>query len=427
MLMLNELAQLFDTIDLNWCDNPGKEIHETQNYKKLLAVFPNLQNIFRQGLKDNPFEHLRTSRHIFRIFKIYFLIRKGVFDHGLLSSEAIQRIRRKLLKVSELDERYLPVIIMYHDIGRFYDRKTHAYQSSNLIAKEALFESFGFSEQEKLFLQKIIEYHLLLPTIYTGESTFFGVLSLINNKEFIKLISNLDTNVTNQFVDLLETFTYIDILGYPYSRIFDHYLKYYEEINRILKEILALWSAPDKIVSRAKHYSLQWTNWRLAGGLRIFQFVHTKPYLTEDFYYNILKESIQSKCEKYGIDFQWDEIKKKFFTNIYKFQLKYALPFLMLLAFNEFKRMRLKKGHKISSKLLQFWILLSREIDRRNLGTKEVVWNIFFENMPYWSEITKHFIEKLDINRLKNVVRNGIIKFDEIRREYNFYLDFSQL
>ena len=37
-------------------------------------------------------------------------------------------------------------------------------------------------------------------------------------------------------------------------------------------------------------------DWRIAGGLRIFQFVETKPYLTEEFYYDKIKESIKEHC-----------------------------------------------------------------------------------------------------------------------------------
>ncbi len=425
--MLNELAHLIDGIDLTWCDNPGKEIHETENYKKLLALFPNLEQIFQKGLDINQFEHLRTSRHIFRIYKVYFSIKNGTFEHELLSTESIQQIQAKIQRIAKINPKYIPVVIMYHDIGRVFNRKIHAYKSSELIAKYALFDAFGFSETEKLILRKVVEYHLLLPTIYTGESTFFGIISLINDPEFTKLISTSEKNYTSLFVDLLELFTYIDILGYPYSRIFDHYIRYYEHMNQILKEILRLYPATEKILSKAKEYSLQWTDWRLAGGLRIFQFIHTKPHLTKEFYYSILKESIRPLYETQAGGFNWDSIKNEYLANTYKFQLKYALPLLVLLAFNEFRRMRLKKDHKISSKLLEFWIILSTEIDKRNLSDKLAVWNIFFEEMPFWSEITKQFIEKLEIDKLKTIIQTGTIIYDERRKEFNFHLDFSQL
>jgi hypothetical protein len=99
----------------------------------------------------------------------------------------------------------------------------------------------------------------------------------------------------------------------------------------------------------------------------------------------------------------------------------------MLLAFGEFRRAQLNKDQKVSSKLLRFWILLSAEINRRGLNAEEAVWNIYFENLPFWSDIPKGFYEKLEITALKSVIQNATLRFDEARREYNFFLDFSAL
>ncbi|MHA1649150.1 MAG: hypothetical protein ACTSYB_03060 [Candidatus Helarchaeota archaeon] len=425
--MIEKLEKFFVSIDLTWCDNLGKDVHTSPSYQQLLDFFPNLRELIQEGLKNDKFEYIRTLRHIFRLFKIYFLLKAGNFEYQYLSTISLQKIREKIEKFSDMNELYLPLILMYHDIGRFYDRKVHAYQSSKLIVERNLFDCFPLSDLEKLLLRKVIEYHLLLATIYTGESTFFGILSLLNDHEFVKLISYSGKSYADLFVDLLELFTYLDILGYPYSRVFDHYLKYYEEINNKLKILLKLWPNYSEIVLKAKQFSLEWLDWRLAGALRIFQFVHTKPHLTQEFYYSILRESLRPECEKRGITFQWQEVKKRFLPHIYKFQLKYALPLLMLLAFGEFKRFRLKENQKISPKLLQFWILLSQEVTRRGLSEKEVVWNIYFENLPFWSEITNSFIQKLEIHRLKGIINAAKLDFDEERKEYNLYLDFNRL
>ena len=425
--MLHDLANLFEEIEIIWCDNPGKEIYKHVNYEKLISLFPNLKEIHLIGLNSDKFEFDRTMRHVFRSFKIYFLLKQGLFTHQSLSDKSLKELKEKIQNISNLNEIYLPIIIMYHDIGRFIDRKLHAYQSSSMISKEALLDCFKLTSMEKLLLRKLIEYHLLLATIYTGESTFFGSLSLINDKEFIELISFPDRNYAELFVDLLETFTYLDILGYPYSRIFDHYLNYYKEISLKLKNLLKLWPDHHKINYLAKEYSLQWTDWRLAGALRIFQFVKTEPHLTEEFYFNVLKESIRPECEKKNQILNWNLIKNKYLSNIYKFQTKYALAFLMLLAFGELKRLGLKQNQVISPKLLLFWIFLSSEVQKRGLSEKEVIWNIYFEKLPFWSDMTKSFIEKLEINELKAIIKNATIKFDKYRGEYNLILDFGKL
>ncbi|NVM52328.1 MAG: hypothetical protein HWN66_01410 [Candidatus Helarchaeota archaeon] len=424
--MLDDLAKLFEKIDLIWCDNPGKEIQKSDNYQNLLVIFPNLKQIHQEVHKTNLFEFNRTMRHIFRSLKIYYLLKQEAFTYQSLSNTSLKKLKGKIEKNSVF-KFYLPIILIYHDIGRFIDRKTHTYQSSNLILKNNLLDCFELSEIEKLLLRKIIEYHLLLATIYTGESTFFGILSLLNDKEFIDLISFEDRKYAGLFVDLLEVFTYLDVLGYPYSRIFDHYLKYYEEINKKLKNLLALWPNLDEIISRAKDYSFQWTDWRLANALRVFQFVETTPHLTREFYFNVLKESIRPECDKRGINFNWNSMKNEYLSNIYKLQLKYGLPLLMLLAFGEFKRFQLKEHQTIPPKLLLFWILLANEIKKRGLDNEEVVWNIYFEKIPFWSEITKRFTEKLEMSKLKSIVNHAIIQFDEKRREYALYLDFGEL
>ena len=351
--MEKQLDKLFEDIDLVWCDNPEKEIHKSTNYQNLLDIFPNLQTLFQEGVERDPFEFYRTMRHIFRSLKIFFMLQDGTFKYKSLSNESIQKLKIKLRK---FPDKYLLIILMYHDLGKLFDRKTHTFQSSRLIKKNDLFNCFDLSSVEKLLLRKVIEYHLLFATIYTGESTFFGMLSLLNDKEFTHLIS--DRKVMDIFIDLLELFTYNDILGYPYAQVFDHYLKFYGEINQKLKGLLGLWPNRDEITSLAKSYSLEWTEWRLAGALRIFQFVETKPHLTKEFYYNVLKESLRPIYEKSGEQFDWNVIKNTDLSNIYKFQMKYALAFLLILAFGEFKRFRLKENQNISPKLMQFWILL---------------------------------------------------------------------
>jgi len=425
--MQNALEALFERIDLNWCDNPGKEILASENYTRLLALFPNLQELNQDWIQTDAFEFNRTMRHIFRCLKVYYLLKNGTFSYDSLSKDSYEKLRQKIERFTVQNELLLPILLMYHDIGRFIGRAAHTYHSADLIVRRGLLDAFKISDTEKLILRKTIEYHLLLATIYTGESTFFGLLSLLNDKEFTQILKIKNGKNIEFFVDLLEIFTYIDVLGYPYSRIFDHYLIYYEQINKILQSLLRLWPDQAAITSKAKEYSLQWTDWRLACALRIFQFINTEPYLTEAFYFDALKQSLRSECEGRGVKFDWSSIKTKFLSDNYKFQAKYALAFLMLLTFGEFKRAKLEKDQKVSSKLLRFWILLSAEIKRRGLNAEESVWNIYFEKLPFWSDIPKGFSEKLEVNALKSVIQNATLTYDKDRKEYNLFLDFSDL
>lgn len=420
--MLDQLRELIDQIDLNWCDNPGKDIHLSENYRQLMTLFPNLQKIHQMGLENDKFEFDRTIRHVFRTLKVYFSIQEHTFHHSSLEDATIEKIRKKFLRFAP---KYIPLLLIYHDIGRFIDRKTHASQSSKLILEHRLLEDFQLSELEQLLLRKLIEYHLLIATTFTGESTFFGILSLLNDEAFVELISQ--ENYPELFIDMLEAFTYLDVLGYPYAQVFDHYLNYYEEIGMKFKHLLTFNPDLVKATDQAKRYSLQWTDWRLAAALRIFQFIGTKPHLTKEFYFAALQTSIRPECETRGVTFNWIKLKDTFLANTYKFQIKYALAFLLVLAFGEFKRFRLKENQQLSSKLLLFWIALNNELKIRGLDMPEVVWNVYFENLPFWSELTTEFISKLHIESLKSVIHLAEIYFDDTKKEYNMILDFKNL
>jgi hypothetical protein len=314
---------------------------------------------------------------------------------------------------------------MYHDIGKFFDKNNHPNQSFLLIESKNLLDPFNLSKEDKLLITKVIQYHLLFATIFTGESTFYGVYSLLNDPGFNELISN-KRNIT-RFLDLLEIFTFIDILGYHYTKIFDHYLKYYDEIHSNLKKILSYWPDKKKALKKAREFSQEWLEWRIAGALRIFQFVETKPYLTKDFYFDKLKESIKETNNEIISNLDWKSIKQQYLIYSYKIQMKYSLALLMILAFGSFQRMGLKINTGISHKLLLFWVLLSKEIKIRSREKNDSPWNIILEGMPHWSKIDNSMIEKINDKNIENLIHNSNHKFNNQRNEFFFYLDFKSI
>ena len=66
------------------------------------------------------------------------------------------------------NELILPIILMYHDIGRLEDKKDHPSYSYHLISEMKLLDNYDLFETEKTIIKKIIQYHLLFATIYTG-------------------------------------------------------------------------------------------------------------------------------------------------------------------------------------------------------------------------------------------------------------------
>jgi hypothetical protein len=420
--MIESLAHIFDNLDLTWIDS-SKEILTSQIYTDLLSIFPNLKGIFQEGENNDNDEFLRTIRHVIRAFKVFFLLKNGNFMHDSLSQNSLNTLRDKLKRIEEINEKFLPLIFMYHDIGRFFDKKDHPYQSHVVILNKELLDSFDLLDVEKLIIDKIIQYHLLFASIYTGEATYFGVYSILIDSEFVKLLSS--EKYRELFVDLLEIFTYIDILGYSYAKIFDHYIKYFNEINRNLKQILKSWPDKNKALKKATDISQDWIEWRISGAMRIFQFVETKSYLTREFYFNKLRESVIEIKNEMIEGLEWEIIKKNYLTPSSQIQIKYGLGVLMILAFGNFFRSRMKKDSTISNKLAIFWILLSKEIGVRSKGDDLSLWNVYFINLPNLLKIGKEFANKIDIKTIEIIITNSTQEFDERRKEYSLLLDFK--
>jgi hypothetical protein len=422
--MLNSLQKLFKDIDLIWIDSVVN-IDTTDEFVSLLSIFPNLKTICQDAQEKNKDEIQRTIRHIFRSYKIFFLIKSGEFLHETLSQESMSKIQEMVLNQDSKNQFLIPIILMYHDIGRYVDNKKHPYYSYYLISNMNLLESFKLSHNEKLLIKKIIHFHLLIATIYTGESTFYATYSLLNDPEFIELLSY--ENSIDRFIELLEVFTYIDILGYYYTKIFDHYIKYYNEISSKLKDILNLWTDKEQALKKAKDYSYEWLEWRLAGALRIFQFVETKPHLTEKFYYGKLEDSIKESDNQLLSKLNWDLLKDRYLSHSYKIQLRYSLALLMILAFGNFQRMGLKINTGVSYKLILFWTLLSKEVKSRSGNRNHCLWKVFLEGMPHWSKIDKTFMEKITEEKIDFIIHHASHEFEKNKQEFNLYLDLTQV
>jgi hypothetical protein len=292
-----------------------------------------------------------------------------------------------------------------------------------VISNRKLLEPFDLLDVERLLVDKVIQYHLLFASIYTGEATFFGTSSLLNDPELVKLVSN--DRYCDLFVDMFEIFTYIDILGYSYAQIFDHYIKYFDEINRNLKQILKMLPDKKKAMEKALDISQEWIEWRIAGAMRIFQFVETKPYLTREFYFGKLKDSISESKFELVEGLEWDVIKKKYLISSSQVQIKYGLGFLMLLTFGNLFRSSLKKDRNISDKLVFFWLILSKEIRTRSKGDIFSLWNVYFINLPNLWKSDKEFASILDIETIARIIRNSKQEFDEKRNENSLFLDFK--
>lgn len=422
--MIKELQKLFKTITLSDIDSI-KDIMNNQVYLEFTSLYPNLKNISVLGKERDPQEFNRTVKHIFRTIKVFSLIQDGKFHYSGLSHDSISQIQAKIKRISDFNMDLIPIILVYHDIGKFIRKRDHPQQSFKLIQEEGLLNPFKLNKKTQILIKKVIQYHVLFATIYTGESTYYGTYSLINDAELVNLI--LETHYLSLFIDTLEVFTYIDILGYSYSQIFDHYIKYYEEINLNLKEILSLLPEIESALEKALFYSRSWIEWRIAGALRIFQFVSTQTYLTPDFYYEKLKISLHSIPNDVLVVNNWEKFIRNELKHSYRVQIKYGLAFLMILAFGSFHRASMIENVEISSNLLSFWILITKEIMRRSKEDTKAPWNVYILGIKNWFLIPTKVLKKINLSYIQSILNNAKSVYDSNINEYTLNLDLSKI
>ncbi|MBY9012396.1 MAG: hypothetical protein KGD70_08475 [Candidatus Lokiarchaeota archaeon] len=423
-MIIKDLQTIFSDVSLNRIDS-SEEIEQSHFYTEFLRSFPNLGEVFNLGLSRDNQEFERTIKHIFRSIKIYLKILGNTFSYKGFSNQTTSKLAKKIEDIQKYSSLIIPLILIYHDIGKFVRKRDHPQQSFILISERKLLSPFNLLENDSTLIQKVIQYHILFATIYTGESTYYGTYSLIKDSALVQIIS--DPQYLDLFVDLLEIFTYIDILGYSYSQMFDHYVIYYERISHKLKDIFRLLPNKEIAIQKALQYSKDSIDWRIAGGLRIFQFVGTKPYLTEEFYYNIIKASLESIPYK-KLNFtrnEWELLKKNVLGQSCKIQIKYGLAFLMVLAFGSFSRASFNEDVKISHKLVLFWMLLCRETINRATNDEYGLWNVYILGIHNWWALSTGDFAKIDENLISSIIQGAESFFDEELREYTLNLDLS--
>lgn len=421
--MINLLQNIFNKFSLEDIDSL-KDIINSQIYREFILLYPNLESIFSGGYEKDSLEFIRTVRHIFRTIKVYLLLHAQKFQYLGFSNQSTEQILAKITKINSFNPDLIPLILVYHDIGKFIRKRDHPMQSYYLISEKDLLNPYKLDKNLNLLIKKVIQYHVLFATIYTGESTYYGTYSLIQDKDLVDLI--LNSNFLNVFVDCLEVFTYIDILGYSYSQIFDHYLGYYDKINSNLKDIFSRAPDIDLALNMALRLSHAWIKWRIAGALRIFQFVSTQPYLTEEFYYDKLKSSLLTlPTELDGLI--WENLVNKMLSESCKVQIKYGLAFLMILAFGSFHRATMDQNAEISSNLIYFWLTLTNEIKKRSKKDFKGIWNVYILGIKNWFSIQPKTFKIINPTFIQDIIKNSKSSFDETLNEYTLNLDLSKL
>ncbi len=428
--MQDFLQFLVKTISLSSIDNPEGCILDSAAYKKFVQVLPSLCRIQDVGLEKNPEELQYTMQHTLRALTVYSQFRNGVFEKfkGFnLSQASIKSIQRLLDECNDHKTSYLSLVLALHDIGRPFNRANHSYESARLVETFNLLEKFNLTEKEHLLVSKVIKYHLLVGSIYSGESTFYYLTSLCQDHEFVLLLEDLQ--FIKLFAALNTVFTVFDIWGYSYGRIFDHYIRQYIQIKDQLVNLLSLWPDREILAQQARIICQTRLEWRLASAVRIFQFLGTSPELTYNFYVKKVKEAAAAYLQQELDDALWVRFKRDQLSELYKTQLKYGLGLLQRLASGQNYRY-VRKGHvpqRIYPDLIRFWVLLDRKIRELNQTSPfpHAIWNIFFDGLPQRYLDAMHLLLKQDMTDFEKVLAHATPVYDSIRQENILHLDFS--
>lgn len=382
---------------------------------------PEWDKLIQKGLEVDREETLRTIRHIFRSIYIYFSLQNDQILEDL-NSGFNSFLTSNFKTLYDIHPDLFIYVLLYHDIGRPFNKEWHTFESAKILQEENLFLKSQIPQKYIAILLGVIKHHLLLGTIFTGESSYMGALVLLKDN-FLHSIWKSEKD-TELFFQILLIFTIIDILGYDYSKIFNHYLHYY---LRIKDNLIKSFNYIRTIDIREKEHSLYVMfqkldeanlKWRLACSLRIFQFVSTKPNLTENFYFRKIDQGL----EKIGANWQ---LFKEILGNSHSIiQYKYALPLMMILASGSFSRSPIDKDFIINKNLYRFWEVSTSKVKKNIVHQKRVtLWNIIFQFPRNWFRDID-FLKLLRSKSLFALIERARPVFDDSLSAYHLYISY---
>jgi hypothetical protein len=399
----HKIKNIFKDLKLDIWSISEDNLFTSKKVLRLANLFPEWFNILKKGFQNDRKEALRTLKHTIHTLFVYFSIMNKTFTKDVNKGNII-KLRRLLIKLHEYNPVFFPLILLYHDLSRPFNRTWHNIKSEELINQNQLLTKYNLSKSVKQLIRLVIKHHLLIGTIFTGESSYFGSISLYS--DLIDNNKKISTAQIRILFDTLKAFTFIDIWGYNYANIYDHYFHYYNEICNNLSGAFQNYfslrnenhqkKSLNKILFQLDYQNLKW---RISGSLRIFQFVSTQSYLTENFYYSKIKQGL-TKIGK-----NWVQFRRSLGQNHPRIQLKYALPLLMILSTNNFKRGPIKESIRVQEDIFNFWTLCANKV-RKTISSlphsKNNLFYFIFDLPQHWffdlefrKDIKKNILKKI--------------------------------
>jgi hypothetical protein len=371
-----KLEEIFIKSELDIWQITEKDLINSKGIKKLSILFPKWYHFVKKGIKRDKDEAFRTLRHTFHTLHNYFSIMNNQFKKHI-DKNNILVLRKQLKELYEFHPLYFPLILLFHDLSRPFNRTWHTIESEKLIREYNFLDRFNLPKTIKKLILTSIKHHLLIGTIFTGESSYYGSIALYSD------LINGDKPISNRYIQILfqtlKVFTFIDIWGYYYSQIYDHYFYYYDEICDNLTRVFTTcikFKKEEKQKNSLKkalfRLDTQNLKWRIACSLRIFQFITVKQYLTEDFYYSKIEEGLAL------IGKNWEQFQKSLGEVHPRIQFKYTLPLMMILSMKEFRREPIDESITVQGDIFSFWTACSQTVGKfisKHLDSKS---NLFY-------------------------------------------------
>ncbi|MHA1268327.1 MAG: hypothetical protein ACTSPY_00950 [Candidatus Helarchaeota archaeon] len=427
--MYDKIKSIFQNVELNQIDNNSINIIDMEIYQKIIQLNKKIKIIFDEARKKNEFEFQRTIRHTFRTVLVYFEIIASKFkQYNNLDDISYQRIKLLIKKIYNINREILPSIFLFHDIGKPFNQKFHPFESAKIIEKYGLLNHFNLNRQEKLIVNKVIKYHLMMGTIYNGESSLWALKNLINDPDISEILDN--NELLSLYLDLFVIFAIIDIWGYPYGIVLPNNVHQYLKLKDIFYELLSIKNNAIEFQSQLEILSFQRIGWRIANAIRIFQFHNSDKKYTLDFFLKKIWTAIREYNGDIITKENWNEYKRKYLKYTPRIQMTYGLPILMRLALGPFKKRKWKidEHTTISPDLIEFWIALNTRIEQYILNNNlyDFPINVIWKGLPHWSKYNDRINRLLNGNDLRKIIEKSKIRLIDNKKEYNLILDFSE-
>ncbi len=424
----DKLLAFSRSISLDWLDSNREHIDETSEFGSLISLFPPLKEICRKGLDEDPQEFFRTLPHTFQTQAAYNRICSGDFPESGLDGDDIRDVSNLARSIASFSPLVIPIILWLHDIGRFEDKRRHNEKSAEMISEFSLLKDMGLSEEEAILIQTVVRHHLLIGTLYTGESSYLSFELLLKDREFCTILSNKAS--IELFLDSLTLFTMIDVWGYHINDISPTMIGNYLEIRKEMGQIFAAARDPAEIRKGLQEKSRKHLDWRLMGYMMAFSKIGKKPHLTLDFYAGMIGDGFERYVGREGLSKDWDRFKDEYLDKIDQVQFKYGLGVLIPLTYGGTgKKMHLTEDTKVNPNLFHLLVNINdrirKEEESNSQSIPNALWYVVFKGYPPWNRITDFHQRLSQPGRIEEIVSKGKVTVDKDEGINVLFIDYK--